>query len=93
MKTNDKVWYACYGSNLKAKRFRSYIEGTVNEANGLPEKGCRDRSLWTDERIGTFKGQLYFAKRSSKWNNQGVAFIDRDADGTVIMRLYLITWE
>ena len=27
MRENDKVWYACYGSNLSAERFSYYIEG------------------------------------------------------------------
>lgn len=93
MAETDKVWYACYGSNLNADRFRAYIEGTVNPANGIREKGCTDKSLWTDTKVRFFHGQLYFAKSSEKWQRGGVAFIDPDADGTVCMRLYLITRE
>ena len=93
MEETEKVWYACYGSNLSADRFKSYIVGKVNPANGIPEKGCRDKSLWTDERVKTFPGRLYFAKSSKKWDYGGVAFIDPDAEGTIYMRLYLITRE
>lgn len=93
MAKTDKVWYACYGSNLSADRFRAYIEGTVNPANGIRESGCSDRSLWTDTKVRTFRGQLYFAKSSRKWEHGGVAFIDPDADGTIYMRIYLITRE
>ncbi len=93
MKENDKVWYACYGSNLNSDRFRAYIQGTVNPVNGIPEKGCTDKSLWTDTKVQSFRGQLYFAKSSGKWEHGGVAFIDPDTDGTIYMRLYLITRE
>ena len=93
MAETDKVWYACYGSNLNADRFRAYIEGTVNPANGISEDGCTDTSLWTDTMVRSFHGQLYFAKSSGKWQRGGVAFIDPDADDTIYMRLYLITRE
>lgn len=93
MVETERVWYACYGSNLNADRFRSYIEGTVNPANGIPENGCTDKSLWTDTKVQSFRGQLYFAKSSKKWDYGGVAFIDLDADDLIYMRLYLITRE
>ncbi len=93
MAETEKVWYACYGSNLNADRFRAYIEGTVNPANGIPENGCTDKSLWTDTKVRTFRGQLYFAKSSRKWDHGGVAFIDPDMNDTIYMRLYLITRE
>ena len=93
MKRKSRVWYACYGSNLRAARFRAYIEGTVNEANGIAEKGCRDRTLWTAEQVRTYSGRLYFARSSGKWDGGGVAFIDPEASGTIYMRLYLITEE
>ena len=93
MAETEKVWYACYGSNLSADRFKSYIVGEINPANGIPEKGCTDKSLWTDEKIRTFPGQLYFARSSGKWDDGGVAFIDPEADSMIYMRLYLITRE
>ena len=93
MTGTEKVWYACYGSNLSADRFKSYIVGDINPANGIPEYGCTDKSLWTNEKVKTFPGQLYFAKSSRKWDYGGVAFIDPDAKGTIYMRLYLITRE
>lgn len=93
MAETEKVWYACYGSNLSADRFKSYIVGEINPANGIREDGCKDTSLWTDEKIKTFPGRLYFARSSGKWDHGGVAFIDPNVDGTIYMRLYLITRE
>ncbi len=90
----DYVWYACYGSNLSADRFRCYIEGGLCKENGNVYTGCRkDRSLWTDSRIRRYPGRIYFANKSSAWEEKGVAFYDPDAKGETIMRLYRITKE
>ena len=35
----EYVWYACYGSNLSADRFRCYIEGGVCAENGRSYEG------------------------------------------------------
>lgn len=91
MNRNEKVWYACYGSNLNAERFRYYIEGGDCPYNGRNYPGCADQTLWTDSRTRTFAGELYFGNESRTWDGKGVAFFDPEANGTVIMRLYLIT--
>ena len=92
MKENDNVWYACYGSNLHADRFRYYIEGGLCPYNGVQYEGCGDRTTWTDSRIRRFPGDLYFANVSGTWDGKGVAFYDPNGSGTVVMRLYRITW-
>ena len=84
----DEVWYACYGSNLSAERFRYYILG-----GDYMEKhydGCRDRTLWKDSRIGKLPGRMVFGRRSGRWNG-GVSFYLPDAEGETVMRLYRIT--
>jgi hypothetical protein len=92
MKTNDKVWYACYGSNLKAKRFECYIIGGYCPCNGKYYRGCTDKTMWAESKTRNFNGELYFGNESRTWGGNGVAYYDPEKTGTVIMRLYLITW-
>ena len=92
MDRSDKVWYACYGSNLKAKRFKCYIVGGYCPCNGKHYRGCADKTLWADSKVSRFNGELYFGNESGTWDGKGVAFFDPKAAETVIMRLYLITW-
>lgn len=42
MKDNDKVWYACYGSNLCADRFKYYILGGECPYNGTLKVNCHN---------------------------------------------------
>ena len=51
MKENDKVWYACYGSNLCAERFMYYIVGGHCPFNDKDYDGCRDKTMWTESKI------------------------------------------
>lgn len=92
MKENDKVWYACYGSNLNADRFKYYIAGGLCPYNNVEYEGCADKTLWTESKVCCFPGDLYFANASGTWGGKGVAFYDPDGTGTVFMRLYKITW-
>ncbi|MBQ1632286.1 MAG: hypothetical protein II049_05640 [Clostridia bacterium] len=92
MNKKDKVWYACYGSNLCADRFKYYIVGGDCLYNGKHYDGCEDKTMWTESRVRRFKGDLYFANVSRFWGGKGVAFFDPDGTGTVIMRLYQITY-
>ena len=90
----EYVWYACYGSNLSADRFKCYIEGGICAENGRSYSGCRyDKSLWIDSEIRRFPGKMFFANNSGSWYGKGVAFFDPDAEGETIMRLYKITKE
>lgn len=92
MKTNDKVWYACYGSNLCADRFKYYILGGDCPYNGKHYDGCDDKTMWSASKTYKAKGRIYFALSSRYWDYKGFAFYNPDADGTVFMKLYLITW-
>lgn len=90
----EYVWYACYGSNLCAERFRCYIEGGICADNGKRYRGCiKNKSLWIGSKIRRFPGKMFFAQESGSWGGKGVAFFDPDGDGEVIMRLYKITTE
>lgn len=91
-KMTDRVWYACYGSNLDEERFKCYIQGGICKENGKHYTGCKiDSSLWTDSRIRRYKGRMYFGNQSSSWEGKGVAFYDSEGGGTTIMRLYNIS--
>lgn len=92
-KQSDYVWYAAYGSNLSRDRFRNYIEGGLYALTGKSCPGCRDKSLWIDECIKTYKGELYYGNESHTWEGKGVAFYDSSKEGLVKMRLYKITRE
>ena len=93
MREKDKVWYACYGSNLCAERFSYYIKGGPCPFNNKIYDGCRDKTMWTESKVTKFPGDLYFANVSGSWGGKGVAFYDPDANGSVIMRLYKVTRE
>ena len=90
----DRVWYACYGSNLSSERFSLYIQGGDLTINGVFRHydGCTDKTLWTDSQISRFPGRIYFGHKSDTWLGKGVAFYKPYEDGTVLMRLYQITW-
>lgn len=88
----DRVWYACYGSNLDSERFTCYISGGLCVANGRTYAGCKkDNSLWNDSKVKEYEGELYFGNVSSSWGGKGVAFYDPAAKGSTIMRLYNIS--
>ena len=89
-KDSDYVWYAAYGSNLCAERFSCYIQGGTCSANKRYYSGCDDKRLWTDEYFTSVDGHMYFGKESGTWGG-GVAFFNRNARGSTIVRLYRIT--
>jgi hypothetical protein len=90
------VWYASYGSNLLYEDgFLGYIKGEVRRGCSQKEFGCRDRTPPIKNKTIDIPFPLYFAERSSKWNNGGVAFIGllRDENNPTVGRMYLITKE
>ena len=89
---SDKVWYACYGSNLSEDRFRCYVEGGKCAENGRYYDGCNDTTLWTDSKVKNVSGGMYFGNSSGSWGGKGVAFYDSSFEGEVVMRLYKLTW-
>lgn len=87
---DDDVWYAAYGSNLNAARFRCYLQGGTCAQNGHFYSGCSDKREWMDSKVKKVSGRMYFGNHSSSWNGGGVAFFDESAGGMAIMRLYKI---
>jgi len=73
------VWYACYGSNFNKERFMEYI------------RGCSDNTPPQEDRAIILGHPIYFAQQSSRWDNKGVAFLDRQKAGKAYGRMYLIT--
>lgn len=89
----EKVWYACYGSNILERRFRCYIEGGKPEGAVKTYKGCNDKTLPTKNERFYICSELYFSKKSKSWNGSGVAFIKNkfDKKQSVFGRIYLIS--
>ncbi|MFC7061504.1 hypothetical protein [Halobacillus seohaensis] len=91
--TMNYVWYASYGSNLSRDRFLCYIKGGKPKGSEKIEVGCEDQSLPINEATYKMNYPLYFAKESSRWQEQGVAFIGLEKDNKCqsYSRKYLIT--
>ena len=94
--TANLVWYASYGSNLKLERFMCYIKGGApkRSTSTRPYVGCRNKSDPKDSRPISLRFELYFAGRSVRWGNGGIAFIRQNPErGPTLGRMYLITDE
>lgn len=89
----EYVWYASYGSNINRDRFLCYILGGTPVGSSKREMGCRDTTLPLQERSFEMPHELYFAKKATKWQGKGVAFIDIEANPLyhTYSRMYLIT--
>jgi hypothetical protein len=89
----DKIWYACYGSNILEERFLCYIKGGKPKGAKTTYDGCNDKSLPKENEVFYFNSELYFAKESRNWENGGVAFIRTllEPQKSTIGRIYLIT--
>ncbi|SFL58432.1 hypothetical protein SAMN04487943_102326 [Gracilibacillus orientalis] len=89
------VWYASYGSNLSRDRFLCYIKGGRPQGSEKREIGCRDQSLPIAAGTHIMRHPLYFAKKSQRWQKQGVAFIglSKDEQFLTYSTKYLITVE
>lgn len=73
------VWYACYGSNMLADRFKEYIDD------------CEDKTFPSESREYVFPHPIYFGGQSTRWDNCGTAFLDADVPGKALGRIYKIT--
>ncbi|MFT7597854.1 MAG: hypothetical protein ACI8TP_000774 [Acidimicrobiales bacterium] len=75
--SNQRVWYAAYGSNILAARFHTYLAGGAipGSTNGRIQDGSRNRDLPTESRPFLVERTLLFARRSSSWGGGGVAFL------------------
>ena len=82
----EQVWYACYGSNLKAERFNCYIAGGRPKGSiGMESAGSIDQTP-PSESTATFvtDWQLYFAREFIGWGGKGVAFLQTKLKLTII---------
>ncbi|MDR6734860.1 hypothetical protein [Sphingobacterium sp. 2149] len=89
---NEKVWYACYGSNMLQERFFCYIKGGQPAGANTTYNGCNDKTLPIDSEQMYISAELYFAKVSKNWNG-GIAFIRTTFTpiASTYGRMYLIT--
>lgn len=93
-KPQDMAWYATYGSSMNEDRFKCYIEGGTFELNGKTYRGCTNKTLWNQTETRKLKGRLYFAMKSSIWENKGVAFFDdTNKDSIVYSKMYKISMD
>ncbi len=84
------LWYAAYGSNLDADRFRCYLHGGCPPGATRSYPGVREPADPLDVRPFRMRGELVFAWDSPTWGG-GIAFHDAEADGEVLARAYLLT--
>lgn len=87
----EYVYYVCYGSNLLTERFLLYITGGESKELNITQKGCKDKSLPLETIKYELPHNIYFAKKSGKWENMGVAFLDTSTKGHSYTKGYLIT--
>jgi hypothetical protein len=87
------VWYAGYGSNLCAARFRCYLEGGTPPGLTRRCRGARDKTPPHDDRPVTIPHSLYFAGTSG-WGG-APSFVDtvESTSTPTHGRAYLIAWE
>jgi hypothetical protein len=88
----DKVWYACYGSNMLEERFLCYIKGGQPKGATTNYIGCSDKTFPTESEEFYICSELYFAKQSTNWDNGGIAFIRThfEPQASTMARMYLI---
>lgn len=80
MKNQNLIWYASYGLSLCKERFHYYILGGKLKGSFKYYEGCADKTLPRCTKSGEIYRELYFAKKSSTWDNGGVAFIKTEED-------------
>ena len=89
------IWYAVYGSNLLEERFNCYLQGGKPTGSNKLYYGCRDKTLSKRQHEFKINSELYFAKKSTNWENGGVAFIDfnKNNKSITLSKIYLISKE
>ncbi|MDT0641976.1 hypothetical protein RM553_03945 [Zunongwangia sp. F363] len=89
----NEVWYACYGSNIREKRFLCYIEGGTPEGAVRNFAGCTNPAAPKENHPVEIKRELYFAKESVTWNGGGIGFLkpEEKSSSATLGRQYLIT--
>jgi hypothetical protein len=91
MNEDELVWYASYGSNCSATRFRAYLTGTRADGAQRSERGARDSTPPSASEPHWFPHPVRFLGDSSKWGGGGVAFLDHTPSSASPGRRYLIT--
>mmetsp|Transcript_6136 Transcript_6136/g.18684 ORF Transcript_6136/g.18684 Transcript_6136/m.18684 type:complete len:259 (+) Transcript_6136:37-813(+) len=80
--TDDLVWYASYGSNIRLERFLCYLQGGTPEGGFVHCPGARDRSAPREALpIRFLRLPMYFAQFGRRWKG-AVAFVDIDQSAT-----------
>jgi hypothetical protein len=94
------IWYVGYGSNLHEQRFLCYIKGGTPRFGKKCTKGCKDKTLPTENKPIIINYPLYFAlpgnnSETPNWGAGGVAFIDPQEDKNLkaFCRMWKITKE
>ena len=64
---SDLVWYAAYGSNCTADRFRLYLEGGSVSGSDRVHRGARDRTPPRGSGPVTFASAVCFRGHSELW--------------------------
>jgi hypothetical protein len=89
--TDDPVWYLAYGSNMAADRFSCYLAGGRPPGAVRSYEGCRDRTPPARDIGLRLPGRLTFGGVSGVWGG-ALAFYDRNAEGSLAARAYLVTF-
>ena len=91
---HDRVWYAAYGSNCDAERFRLYLEGGSVAGTDRVHRGARDPSPPSATGPVTFSSSLCFRGHSALWGGAPAFLEHRRAaapDRGALGRRYLIS--
>lgn len=86
----EHVWYAAYGSNMRAERLARYLLGGRPPGGVRTHPGSRDGGLPARTVPLLLPGSLYFALESAVWGG-GMGFYDPAAPGELPARAYLLT--
>lgn len=86
----DRVWYAAYGSNMRASRLGCYLVGGRPPGGARTCPGCRDPRSPERTLPVLLRGRLYFALESAVWTG-GMGFYDPDDPDETPARAYLVT--
>lgn len=92
--TPDRVWYACYGSNLDPARFATYLAGGTPPGSKIQNAGARDNTPAARSLPARIGHRLLFSRYSSGWGG-APAFLDPTPSDTFVTlgRMHDITWE
>ncbi|WBL23893.1 hypothetical protein [Zunongwangia sp. HRR-M8] len=82
MRNFERIWYACYGSNLMEDRFLCYVAGGTPKGAKRTYVGCEDKALPKANKSFIINHELYFAKSSKTWSGGAAAFIRPNEDKT-----------